>query len=196
MREGSRSAATGSPPAAKVTYKERVSYRGEANEAEWAPIERVSTTLGDGSTVERNVTQTRGVEFMSRPPDLRQEPRREAFSTKASRENATPKASRQDATKKADDGDAVVAARTTIDKMLKAWGDELSPTAWSHWLSLRSVFKSYADEQPNLPTYVTVSCDAQTKYKSLVDRAAGGANASLSRLPSPVDFPPTRPQLR
>ena len=155
------------PPDAKVTYKERISYSGGPTEAEWAPIERLSQTMGDGSVQERNVTQARGVEFMSRPPDLRQEPSREAFSKgEADKETGEPE---------------IPAPRTKVDKMLKAWGPQLSSKAWSHWLSLRSMFKSYAAEQSNLPTSVDVSFDAHDRYIALLDKAAGGATADREK---------------
>jgi ribosomal protein S18 acetylase RimI-like enzyme len=59
----------------KVTFKDRLSRRATAREAEYAPIRTIKTEDG-----ERNVTTDDGVRFVLSPPDLlRTEPPREPF---------------------------------------------------------------------------------------------------------------------
>ena len=60
----------------RVTCKKRLSDVGSAAEAEWLPI--FQTTNADGDKVNR--TEPEGIRFLVRPPDLRSEPRSEAFT--------------------------------------------------------------------------------------------------------------------
>lgn len=65
-----------------VVYKDRLSWKGTANDAEWAPIERVTKpgiTPGAPPVVQ-NVTTKDGVLFIPRPPDMRTEPEREEWN--------------------------------------------------------------------------------------------------------------------
>ena len=62
----------------KVTYKERLSTEASRYEAEWKPIRTVQSESG----FRYNETTPEGVQFVERPPDLRQEPIREEFSEK------------------------------------------------------------------------------------------------------------------
>lgn len=69
----------------KVQYKQKVSWKGNSQEAEWSPIQRgtAERPTNDGvglQEVALNESTPNGVIFVLRPPDLTNEPHREAFS--------------------------------------------------------------------------------------------------------------------
>ena len=72
-----------------VQYKSNISWTGNARDAEWSPLTRVTKLMnvgnedGEPEPVECNVSRAKGVRFVSRPPDLRIRPRLEPFDQKA-----------------------------------------------------------------------------------------------------------------
>ena len=122
-----------------VQYKNNISWKGNAREAEWSPIVRVQREMnaGDGEdevqTVECNVSRPKGVRFVSKPPDLRILPRREPFDTKSEKFSPSQQCK------------AIVTKR---------W-DELSSNARSFWkcLSLfhRNAGDGVAEKVPVMP---------------------------------------------
>ena len=60
-----------------MTYKDRLSFKGSATEAEFKPIRRTTRSVPSVETGMRDVavneTDPRGVIFVMRPPDLRAE---------------------------------------------------------------------------------------------------------------------------
>lgn len=73
-----------------VVYKDRLSWTGTANDAEWAPIYRVTkpgVTPGAPPVVQ-NATTKEGVLFVPRPPDMRTEPEREEWNMETNQKQA------------------------------------------------------------------------------------------------------------
>jgi hypothetical protein len=69
----------------KVTYKDLLARKGSTVDAEWAPVEEMTTTFPkvfkDGFVEQKvNVTSKKGVRFVLKPPDLRCEPPREPLN--------------------------------------------------------------------------------------------------------------------
>ena len=127
----------------KITYKDRLSTKGTADEAEWLPITRILRDGPGGSKIEANVTTDDGLIIIPRPPDLRFEPFREEWNS-AKDETAGPKA---------------------IEAILKHRSDSLKPASLLEWRSLLQLHQtgSTVVKMPNLPHMVEVTGDESTK---------------------------------
>ena len=67
----------------QVTFKKHLADGKPSHlDDEYGPVRRVVATDADGETVEANRTEEQGVVFLTRPPNLTTEPRREAFPGK------------------------------------------------------------------------------------------------------------------
>lgn len=134
----------------KVTYKNRLSYVPEnANEAEWAPIERVDARTESGSSATaasasaatsapRNVTTDAGVHFVGAPPDLRSEPLREDYAAPKSDKSPTPSA-----------------VCSSLVQKRKGHPEELSADSAAHWEALGSIFAKHPHpaSMPEMPIH-------------------------------------------
>ena len=77
----------------KVTYKAHLSDRAAPGglEAEWAPMRRVAEWDASGcNQVQANRTTEEGVLFVSAPPNLTEEPQREAIPHKCGAREVGP----------------------------------------------------------------------------------------------------------
>ena len=155
-----------------VQYKSNISWKGNAREAEYSPIMRVEREMNvadgddDTKTVECNVSKTKGVRFVSRPPDLRILPRREPFDTKAEKYSPSQQ----------------------CNAILNKRGDEMSPAAKSFWKCL-SLFHSnaadVAEQVPSMPH--TVNTDKNSFTFSGTPRPfAEVMKAIMFRFPRPM----------
>ena len=119
-------AALASHGGVKMTYKERLSTRGDSREAEWLPIERQKDLKGN----EINATTNSGVTFIDHPPDLRSNPLIEPFHEE-----------KED--KPAD----------SARRVLKTFKDSLDPEATADWQALQQLHSSapHAGAVPLMP---------------------------------------------
>lgn len=128
----------------KVTYKDRLSDEATATEAEWLPIEKIlrRTSLG-GQQVEANVTTADGVVFVPYPPNLLEEPKREAWCEEKT-ESTGIKA---------------------IEAILRNRKGELSPHAMREWRCLLELHRKVtsAVRMPDMPHTVWITGDESTK---------------------------------
>ena len=126
-----------------VQFKGAVSYNGSARQAEWGPIQPGKKWMpspdGEGQVqVDVNDSKPFGVRFVTKPPDLREEPSREPF--------ADAKV------------DKVVEA---VRKIIEVRGDDLTPHGMAHWEALRAFHGKYQEAHgvPSLPTSVQAGPD-------------------------------------
>ena len=110
----------------KVVYKDRLSRTGTHFDAEWAPVEEKKDV--NGRTV--NATTEDGILFVMRPPDLRRDAPREAYSEKGR--------------------ELPLQSCTTI---LKHWpGNELGVTGVSSWQAFKELHSTSQLHSGMLPT--------------------------------------------
>ena len=128
----------------KVMYKPKLSWTGDGSrEAEWGPIMTVFRPgpLPGSPAVECNQTTEEGVVFISRPPDLRSGPRREAWDEKQQKSSAACK--------------GIIKGR---------WEGELSSEDKKEWRIFEEMYRDrwHSGAIPNLPATFSITGSQDT----------------------------------
>ena len=117
----------------KVRHKHAVAWTGSSTDAEWAPVEEKTRSIpspdGDGLCDQKyNATTPNGLLFVTHPPDLTVECKREAYSEKAE-----------------------FVPTDSIRKILSKRADDLAPADKAHWQALQQVHEQCAQASTTIP---------------------------------------------
>ena len=117
----------------KVRHKHAVAWTGSSTDAEWAPVEEKTRSIpspdGDGLCDQKyNATMPNGLLFVTHPPDLTVECKREAYSEKAE-----------------------FVPTDSIRKILSKRADDLAPADKAHWQALQQVHELCAQASTTIP---------------------------------------------